>query len=229
MIVEKVEGRYGVTINVGDYNNVKIDVGMIAQLEPADNPADCVQQLREMARREVDRQVQEIQRAGVRVHDLFASASIASESKQAPRGLPRPEPAQFHVEDTATAAVASSDAPAVDAFAEAVLAACVKAKKNDATGKAFYDGFMSKQSREKQAKFTREQGLEIEDAPPPPNDKLKALVADLIETGADVAKIDGAIANVCDGESQIEKLSAEQVAKAQFVLSRMMATLQDAG
>jgi hypothetical protein len=252
MQVQNIQAVYGVTINVGDGNNVKIEVGLSGVLEGHDDYENCTRQLRLIAEREVDLRVSELRAAGVRVDPAFIqktpSAEVVelySEGRKVREVVIHDPALNDPAEESTPLAIApdpttqkpapQSEEPAapsndIEEFAKKVMAACLAEKGNEKAAKAYYETFMRKQPVSVQMDLVRKHTST--DSPTAvttaAHERLKGLVATLVERGTDVTKIDEKIAHVCDGESKIHKLSPEQIAKAENALNWMLRELKQA-
>jgi hypothetical protein len=240
MIIETVEGAYGVTLADGNYNTVRIEAKFYGRLEPGDDADRCAGEARARAMQVVDGRVQELKRMGAPITDFYTQPEPPPQQVNGyysgPQRLPKPatmaqveahlSPGTKDAPEMETVPPQPVAAPAEqvdeDQFAKDVLAACIRVKKSERAGQAFYEGYLSTQSRDKQQKFLDEH--------PDPNkpkehtmaDKVKGLIAALTNEGADLVEIDGLIASVCDGQSNIDQLSPEHLAKARLSLERLL-------
>jgi hypothetical protein len=60
MKITKLTYRRGVTINTGDFESVRIDAGMDADLEEGEDPVVCYQELKKLVRAQMRPEVEKI-------------------------------------------------------------------------------------------------------------------------------------------------------------------------
>jgi hypothetical protein len=63
MKIDRISMRFGLTINTGNYESARVDVGAEARVEEVDDPFECYKQVEDIATEELQRQIKGIKSA----------------------------------------------------------------------------------------------------------------------------------------------------------------------